>query len=93
MLAAALTDTMSDGLSMVYSYFNPDLDRRSLGTFMILDHVHRTRALGLPHVYLGYWVQGSRKMDYKTRFQPQEHLTPRGWERFDPSSLEDDPQD
>jgi arginine-tRNA-protein transferase len=93
LLAAALTDTMSDGLSMVYSYFNPDLDRRSLGTFMILDHVRRTRALGLPQVYLGYWVQGSRKMDYKTRFQPQEHLTPRGWERFDPSSLQDDPQD
>jgi arginine-tRNA-protein transferase len=93
LLAAALTDTMSDGLSMVYSYFNPALEQRSLGTFMILDHVRRTKALGLPHVYLGYWVQGSRKMDYKTRFQPQEHLTPRGWERFDPSSMPESTHD
>jgi arginine-tRNA-protein transferase len=91
LVAAALTDTMSDGLSMVYSYFNPDLDHRSLGTFMILDHIKRTRALGLPHVYLGYWVKGSRKMDYKTRFQPQEHLTPRGWERFNPADVSEDP--
>lgn len=84
LLGVALTDMMGDGLSMVYSFFKPGLDRRSLGTFMILDHISRTQALGLPHVYLGYWVKGSSKMDYKTRFQPQEHLTPRGWERFDP---------
>lgn len=51
---------------------------------MILDHIARTRQLGLPHVYLGYWVKGSAKMHYKTRFQPQEHLTPRGWELFTP---------
>nr|CAD6608631.1 arginyltransferase [Rhizobium sp. Khangiran2] len=86
LLAVALTDTMSDGLSMVYSFFNTHLARRSLGTFMILDHISRTQALGLPHVYLGYWVKGSSKMGYKTRFQPQEHLTPRGWERFDPAT-------
>ncbi len=86
LLAVALTDMMSDGLSMVYSFFNTDLEKRSLGTFMILDHVVRTQALGLPHVYLGYWVKGSAKMGYKTRFQPQEHLTARGWERYDPSS-------
>jgi arginine-tRNA-protein transferase len=48
---------------------------------MILDHISRTRTLGLPHIYLGYWVKGSPKMDYKTRFQPQEQLTARGWER------------
>lgn len=82
LIAVALTDLMSDGLSMVYSFFNPDMDRRSLGTFMILDHIARTQQLGLPHVYLGYWVKGSAKMHYKTRFQPQEHLTPRGWELF-----------
>jgi arginine-tRNA-protein transferase len=82
LLAVALSDIMSDGLSMVYSFFNPTLERRSLGTFMILDHIRRTQALGLPHVYLGYWVKGSTKMDYKMRFQPQEHLMPRGWERF-----------
>lgn len=84
LIAVALTDRMSDGLSMVYSYYNPDLEDRSLGTFMILDHIARTRAAGLPHVYLGYWVNGSRKMNYKVRFLPQEHLGPKGWERYEP---------
>lgn len=83
LLAVALTDKMADGMSMVYSYYNPDLADRSLGTYMILDHIARTRALGLPHVYLGYWVKGSRKMDYKVRFAPQEHLGPKGWERYE----------
>lgn len=82
LMAVALTDKMADGLSMVYSYFNPEMDERSLGTFMILDHIARARAMGLPHVYLGYWVNGSRKMNYKVRFKPQEHLGPKGWERF-----------
>jgi len=83
LIAVALTDKMADGLSMVYSYFNPDFDDRSLGTFMILDHIARAKAMGLPHVYLGYWVNGSRKMNYKMRFMPQEHLGPKGWERYD----------
>ena len=83
LIAVALTDKMGVGLSMVYSYFNPEFDDRSLGTFMILDHIARARAMGLPHVYLGYWVNGSRKMNYKVRFQPQEHLGPKGWERFE----------
>ena len=82
LVAVALTDKMADGLSMVYSYFDPDLDERSLGTFMILDHIQRAKAMVLPHVYLGYWVNGSRKMNYKMRFMPQEHLGPKGWERF-----------
>ena len=83
LIAVALTDKMADGLSMVYSYFNPEFEERSLGTFMILDHIARARAMGLPHVYLGYWVNGSRKMNYKMRFMPQEHLGPKGWERYD----------
>jgi arginine-tRNA-protein transferase len=83
LLAVALTDKMADGLSMVYSYFSPDHADRSLGTFMILDHIARAKAMGLPHVYLGYWVNGSRKMNYKIRFQPQEHLGPKGWERYE----------
>lgn len=87
LVACALTDLMGDGLSMVYSFFNPAHERRSLGTFMILDHIRRAQSLGLPHVYLGYWVKGSRKMEYKTRFQPQEHLMPAGWERHQPDSL------
>lgn len=82
LLAAVLTDTLSDGLSMVYSFFDPEITaRRSLGTFLILDHIRRARAQGLPYVYLGYWVAGSRKMDYKRRFRPQEHLLPQGWTR------------
>lgn len=82
LIAVSLSDKMADGLSMVYSYYDPRHEDRSLGTFMILDHIARARAAGLPHVYLGYWVNGSRKMNYKIRFQPQEHLGPRGWERF-----------
>lgn len=82
LLACALTDRLSDGLSMVYSFFEPDEARRSLGAWMILDHVAMARELGLPYVYLGYWVAGSVKMDYKARFQPLERLTPAGWTRM-----------
>ena len=84
LVAVALSDIMGDGISMVYSFFDPAAEDRSLGTFMILDHIARTRQRGQPHVYLGYWVAGSRKMDYKTKFLPQEHLGARGWERFRP---------
>ena len=79
LLAVALTDVLSDGLSMVYSFFEPDQGDRSLGTFMILDHIARAHRMGLQYVYLGYWVEGSRKMDYKGRFLPQERLMPDGW--------------
>jgi arginine-tRNA-protein transferase len=82
-LAVALTDVLSDGLSMVYSFFEPDEGERSLGTFMILDHIERAKRMGLPYVYLGYWVPGSRKMDYKGRFLPQERLMPSGWSRVE----------
>ena len=78
-----LTDFLPDGLSMVYSFFDPDLSRRSLGSFMILDHIARAQALGLPYLYLGYWVEGSRKMEYKARYRPQERLLPVGWVRVD----------
>ncbi len=64
-------------------FFLPHMQERSLGTHMILDHIERARAAGLPHVYLGYWVEGSAKMQYKIRFTPQEHLGPRGWQRFE----------
>lgn len=82
LIAVALTDVLGDGLSMVYSFFDPDYADRSLGTFMILDHIERARRAGMPYVYLGYWVEGSAKMAYKKRFRPQERLGPRGWERF-----------
>ena len=83
LLGVGLTDVLSDGLSMVYSFFDPEEGDRSLGTLMILDHIERARRLGLPYVYLGYWVDGSRKMDYKSRFLPQERLTPERWTRVD----------
>jgi len=82
LIAVALTDRMSDGHSMVYSFYRPDLPERSLGTFMILDHIERAKREGLAHVYLGYWVEGSAKMAYKIRFQPQVLLGPQGWERY-----------
>jgi len=68
---------------MVYSFYEPAPEQRSLGTFMILDHIARARRMGLAYVYLGYWVRGSRKMDYKGRFLPQERLAPEGWLRVD----------
>ena len=83
LLAVALTDVLGDGLSMVYSFFDPEEAGRSLGTFMIVDHIERARQMGLRYVYLGYWVSGSRKMDYKSRFLPQERLQPDGWGRFE----------
>ncbi len=83
LIAVALTDLLGDGLSMVYSFFEPDEAARSLGTFMVLDHIARARRMGLAYVYLGYWVRGSRKMDYKSRFLPQERLTPDGWARME----------
>jgi arginyl-tRNA--protein-N-Asp/Glu arginylyltransferase len=79
LVACALVDTLADGISLVYSFFNPDLPKRSLGSFMILDHIEQARARGLAYVYLGYWVRGSRKMDYKARFNPLEVLGPEGW--------------
>jgi len=81
LIAACLTDLLTDGLSMVYSFYEPTEQQRSFGTYMILDHIERARRLGLPHVYLGYWVDGSRKMAYKARFLPQERLGMNGWDR------------
>ena len=83
LLAVALTDRLTDGLSMVYSFYDTSsaAASRSLGTFMILDHIAHTRRLGLPYLYLGYWIDGSRKMSYKARFNPQERLGANGWTR------------
>ena len=83
LVAVGLTDVLGDGLSMVYSFYEPDYAERSLGTLMILDHISRARRMGLAYVYLGYWVRGSRKMDYKGRFLPQERLLADGWTRFE----------
>ena len=77
--ACALVDVLSDGLSLVYSFYDPGLARKSPGSFIILDHVVQAESAGLPYVYLGYWVSGSEKMDYKARFTPLEVLKPGGW--------------
>jgi len=82
LIACALTDVLRDGVSMVYSFFHPGEDARSLGTYMILDHIRDAKSRGLPHVYLGYWVEGSDKMSYKTRFRPMEALGREGWARI-----------
>jgi len=78
--AVCLTDILDDGLSLVYSFFDPGFDRDSLGTYIILDHIQIAQDLGLPYVYLGYWVPGSPKMDYKSKFSGLEVFHQRKWE-------------
>ena len=80
LIGACITDQQSDGLSMVYSYYDADIESRpGLGNFIILDHIMRAREAGLPYVYLGYWVDGSPRMQYKVRYRPLEKLGPDGW--------------
>ncbi|MFO7484314.1 arginyltransferase [Oceanibaculum nanhaiense] len=86
LVAVMLADRQSDGLSAVYSFYNPATPKKALGTFMILDAVSRTRQAGLDYLYLGYWIKGSQKMAYKTRFTPLEGLGSNGWESLDPDN-------
>ncbi|MDC0147685.1 arginyltransferase [Alphaproteobacteria bacterium] len=79
LVACLLADNLADGLSMVYSFFNPAFSQRSLGSFMILDQIARAKSAGLPHVYLGYLIDKSQKMAYKKRFQPLQCLGKNGW--------------
>jgi len=78
-----LTDALDDGLSLVYSFFEPARETDSPGSFIITWHIQEARRRGLPFVYLGYWIDGSRKMAYKVRFRPVEALGPEGWRRLD----------
>ena len=82
LLGVSLTDVLSDGLSMVYSFYTPDAPKRSMGTFMILDHVEIAREANLPYVYLGYWVPGSQKMGYKSKFAGLEVYTGGQWQKM-----------
>ncbi|MFC7703523.1 arginyltransferase [Plastorhodobacter daqingensis] len=85
--AVCLTDVMDDGLSMVYSFYDPDRMDTSLGTYVVLDHIALAREAGLPFVYLGYWVPGSRKMGYKARFSGLEIYRGGEWQPIgDPES-------
>jgi len=80
--AVCLTDVLDDGLSMVYSFYDPDRHKDSLGTYVILDHIRIAQEAGLPYVYLGYWVPGSPKMDYKARFAPVEIFNAGKWQEL-----------
>ena len=85
--AVCLTDVLDDGLSLVYSFYDPAMGARSLGTHIILDPVEIARAAGLPYVYLGYWVPGSRKMAYKANFAAVEIYKGGVWQDIgDPAS-------
>ena len=82
LLGVAVVDRLRDGLSAVYTFFNPSAAARSLGTFAVLWQIGETRRLGLPYLYLGYWIAASRKMAYKQRFQPLEALRDGVWCRL-----------
>ena len=83
LIAACLSDILGDGLSMVYSFFEPGEEGRSLGAYMILDHIRLAQEMGLAYVYLGYWVHGSAKMAYKTLYRPFELCDGASWHGFD----------
>lgn len=84
LLAVAVTDILEDSLSAVYTFFDPDEEKRSLGTEAVMRQIDLGRSLGKKYVYLGYWVKGSEKMDYKKRFLPHDLLLPNGeWKRIE----------
>ena len=88
LIGVCLTDVLSDGVSMVYSFYTPDRPRDGLGNYIILDHIEIARAAGLPYVYLGYWVPGSQKMGYKARFSGLEIYLGGKWQKLhDPDSF------
>jgi arginine-tRNA-protein transferase len=83
LVGACLTDRQGDGLSMIYSFYDPEHEARTgLGNYIILDHIQRASDASLPYVYLGYWVDGAQRMQYKVRYRPLERLGPDGWRRF-----------
>jgi arginyl-tRNA--protein-N-Asp/Glu arginylyltransferase len=79
LIGACLVDALDDGYSAVYSFYDPDDVKRSLGTFMVFWLIGHARIAALPYVYLGYWISESDKMSYKTRFRPLEALGEQGW--------------
>ncbi|MEE4451881.1 arginyltransferase [Novosphingobium resinovorum] len=83
LIGACLTDRQCDGLSMIYSFYDPASERQGLGNYIILDHIRRANDMGLGYVYLGYWVEGSARMQYKVRYRPLEKLGRSGWERIE----------
>ncbi|MBB3985248.1 arginine-tRNA-protein transferase [Sagittula marina] len=91
LIATCLTDMLDDGLSMVYSFYDPEHQKNSLGTWMILDHIAIAQETGLPYVYLGYWVPGSEKMGYKAQFSGLEIYHRGQWQALNkPEDFEED---
>jgi len=82
LIAVAVTDATTDGLSAVYTFFDPECNKRGLGIFCILQQVKLCNAMDYPYLYLGYWVDGCRKMDYKIDYNPQEHFNGQEWTRL-----------
>ncbi|GGJ84420.1 arginyltransferase [Pseudomonas matsuisoli] len=79
LIAVAVTDVLPNGLSAVYTFYDPDEERRSLGRFAILWQIAEARRLGLNAVYLGYWIKNCRKMNYKTEYRPIELHVNQRW--------------
>ena len=80
LMGCILIDRQRDGLSAVYSFFQPDQTKRSLGSFMIVDLIDRCKEIGLPYAYLGYYIEQSRKMSYKARFKPYQIFIDGVWQ-------------
>ncbi len=87
LIACMLVDRLDEGLSLVYSFYAPEAEHRSMGNFMIIDQIERCASEDLAYLYLGYWVPGSPKMHYKARFQPSQVLGHRGWMALSPMPL------
>ena len=86
LVMVSILDYLNDGLSSVYTFFDPALSKSSLGTFNILWQIEQVKRLGLEHLYLGYWIRDSRKMSYKARFRPIEGLIDGVWNPLPESS-------
>lgn len=93
LVATAVTDVLDDALSAVYTYFDPALGERSLGTLAILAQIEWARLLNLPHLYLGYWIRDCRKMAYKAGYRPMEAWLDGRWQRFAPGEAPPEPHE
>jgi arginyl-tRNA--protein-N-Asp/Glu arginylyltransferase len=82
LLACAVTDVTAVGLSAVYTFYDPDAQARSLGVFCVLQQIEWAKRMNLPHVYLGYWLDGHPKMDYKQNYRPLEIVRGGQWQRL-----------